>query len=73
MGERHSRDNSVAESFFSSLKKERVRGKVYPSRGAARADVFDHMEVSYNRQRRQGHNGGLLPAAFETAHPTRPL
>ena len=66
-------DNSVAESFFSSLKKERVRGKVYPSRDAARADVFDYMEVFYNRQRRHGHNGGLSPVAFEATHPTRPL
>ena len=66
-------DNSVAESFFSSLKKERIRGKVYPSRNDARSDVFDYIEVFYNRQRRHGHNGGLSPMAFEEAHPTRPL
>jgi len=40
----------VAESFFSSLKKERIRGKVYPSRNDARSDVFDYIEVFYNRQ-----------------------
>ncbi|HDB7619045.1 IS3 family transposase [Pseudomonas aeruginosa] len=66
-------DNSVAESFFSSLKKERIRGKVYPSRNDARSDVFDYIEVFYNRQRRHGHNGGLSPMAFEEAHPTRSL
>jgi len=38
-------DNSVAESFFSSLKKERVRGRVYSSREEARSDVFDYIEV----------------------------
>ena len=39
-------DNSVAESFFSSLKMERVRGRVYSSREEARSDVFDYIEVS---------------------------
>ena len=32
------------ESFFSSLKTERVRRKVYRSRDAARAGVFDYIE-----------------------------
>ena len=32
------------ESFFSSLKTERVSRKVYRSRNAARADVFDYIE-----------------------------
>jgi len=41
-------DNSVVESFFSSLKKERVRGRVYSSREEARNDVFDYIEVFYN-------------------------
>ena len=42
-------DNAVAESFFSSLKKERIRRRIYPSREEARADVFDYIEVFYNR------------------------
>ncbi len=58
-------DNSVAESFFSSLKKERVRSRVYASREEARSDVFDYIEVFYNRQRRHGHMGGLVPMMFE--------
>ena len=61
-------DNSVAESFFSSLKKERVRGRVYSSREEARSDVFDYIEVFYNRQRRHGHLGGLAPMMFEAAN-----
>jgi len=36
-------DNAAAESFFSSLKMERVRGKVYRTRDQARADVFDYV------------------------------
>ena len=54
-----------AESFFSSLKKERVRSRVYASREEARSDVFDYIEVFYNRQRRHGHMGGLVPMMFE--------
>jgi putative transposase len=38
-------DNAAAESFFSSLKKERIRRRIYRSRGEARSDVFDYIEV----------------------------
>jgi putative transposase len=33
-------DNPVAESFFSSLKKERIRKQIYRTRDLAKADVF---------------------------------
>ena len=45
-------DNAAMESFFSSLKTERIRGKVYRTRDAARADVFDYIERFYNTVRR---------------------
>jgi putative transposase len=61
------RDNAVAESFFSSLKKERIRRKVYRTRSLARADVFDYVEMFYNRTRRHSHLGGVSPKAFENA------
>ena len=57
--------NAVAESFFSSLKKERIRKRVYKTRELARADVFDYTEVFYNRNRRPSHLGGISPDAFE--------
>ena len=60
-------DNAVAESFFSSLKKERVRRKIYPTREEGRADVFDYIEVFYNRSRRHSHIGDVSPVAFEQA------
>jgi putative transposase len=41
-------DNAVAESFFSSLKKERIKKRIYRTRDLARADVFDYIEVFYN-------------------------
>jgi len=59
-------DNAVAESF-SSLKKERLRKRVYKTRELARADVFDYIEVFYNRTRRHSHLGGISPEAFEQA------
>jgi putative transposase len=60
-------DNAVAESFFSSLKKERIRKRVYKTRDLARADIFDYIEVFYNRTRRHSHIGGISPEAFEQA------
>ena len=60
-------DNAVAESFFSSLKKERIRRRIYKTRDLARADIFDYIEVFYNRSRRHSHLGGMSPEAFERA------
>lgn len=60
-------DNAVAESFFSSLKKERIRKRIYKTRDLARADIFDYIEVFYNRTRRHSHLGGISPEAFERA------
>jgi putative transposase len=64
-------DNAVAESFFSSLKKERIRRRIYRSREEARADVFDYIEVFYNRIRRHSHLGQVSPIDFEQAALTK--
>jgi len=58
-------DNSAMESFFSSLKTERVRRKVYRTRDEARADVFDYIERFYNPKRRHSMIGYVSPAEFE--------
>ena len=58
-------DNSVAESFFGLLKRERVNRARYRTREEARADVFEYIEVFYNRKRRHGYLGNISPAAFE--------
>ena len=60
-------DNAVAESFFGSLKKERVRKRIYHTREEAKADLFDYIEMFYNRKRRHSHLGGVSPEAFEQA------
>jgi putative transposase len=62
-GNRHG--NAVAESFFQSLKRRRVKRKVYPIRDHARADAFDYIEMFYNPVRRHGDYQGLSPVEFE--------
>jgi putative transposase len=60
-------DNAAVESFFASLKKERVRRRTYRTIAEARADLFDHIEVFYNRKRGHEHLGGESPVEFENA------
>ena len=58
-------DTSVMESFFSTLKIERVHRKRYATRDAARADVFDYIERFYNPVRRHSTLGNRSPVVFE--------
>lgn len=44
-------DNAVAESFFSTLKRELVNRYSWPTKRDARAAIFEWIEVFYNRQR----------------------
>ncbi len=61
-------DNTVAESFFQLLKRERIRRRVYTTREQARADIFDYIEMFYNPKRRHGHAGEVSPVEFERRH-----
>jgi len=58
-------DNSAMESFFRSLKTERTDNKVYRTRTAAKADVFDYIERFYNSKRRRSTIGYISPIQFE--------
>jgi putative transposase len=58
-------DNAVVESFFSSLKRERVQERRYETRAEARADIFNYIEIWYNRKRRHSTLGYLSPAELE--------
>ena len=42
-------DNAMMESFFATLKKERIHQEDYATRAEARASVFDYIERFYNR------------------------
>ncbi|WP_152486783.1 IS3 family transposase [Halopseudomonas pelagia] len=61
-------DNAVAESFFQLLKRERIKRQIYPTREAARRDVFNYIEMFYNPRRRHGTSGDLSPVEYEKRH-----
>jgi putative transposase len=58
-------DNVAMESFFSSLKTDRIGKKVYRTRDQARADVFDYVEGFYNPTRRHSALGYSSPMDSE--------
>ena len=57
-------DNAPTESFFNSLKNERVHGTRYPTRDDAIADLFDYIEGFYNRSRRHSTLAYTSPVQF---------
>jgi putative transposase len=59
-------DNAISESFVSTLKSE-IGVRRYPTRQAARASVFEFVELFYNRVRRHSSLGYLSPAEYEQA------
>ena len=58
-------DNAVAESFFATLKKELVRNLAFETRTSARSQVFEYIEVFYNRKRAHSLLGYETPTSFE--------
>ena len=58
-------DNACVESFFATLKKELVHHRRYGLRDEASQDIFEYIEVFYNRMRRHSTLGYHSPAEFE--------
>ena len=58
-------DNAPMESWFASLKKEQVHLQHYATRAAAKSDIFEYIEVFYNKIRRHSKINNLSPADFE--------
>lgn len=58
-------DNAVVESFFSTLKRERTSTRRYATHEDAQKDLFQYIEVFYNRMRRHTSLNGLSPVDFE--------
>ena len=58
-------DNAAMESFFHTLKVERVYRQRYRTRQAARSSVFEYIEVYYNRKRKHSAIGLNIPLQFE--------
>ena len=57
-------NNAPTESFFNSLKNERVHGVRYATRNEATSDLFQYIAVFYNRGRRHSTLGYLSPTTF---------
>lgn len=58
-------DNAAMESFFGTLKCELIHDRRYRTRAEARQDIFEYIEVFYNRQRRHSSLGYLSPVDYE--------
>ena len=61
-------DNACVESLFGSLKNEWVRGKIYESFDDAKKDIFNYIEMFYNRKRRHASLGYVSPVVYEEMH-----
>ena len=61
-------DNAPMESFFGTLKTELVHHRKYQSRAEAKAEIFEYIEVFYNRKRLQSGLGMKSPEAYEAAY-----
>jgi len=64
-------DNAVAESFFGSLKTERVFFTNYKTRKEARLDIVDYIEMFYNCKRLHSYLGYVSPRRFEEMWPLK--
>jgi putative transposase len=58
-------DNAVVESFFATLKRERLHGERFLTRAQARTAIAEWIEVFYNCRRRHSTLGYLTPVDFE--------
>ena len=58
-------DNAVAESFFSTIKRELIFRRLFQTRKEAELSIFDYIEIFYNRVRLHSTIGGLSPENFE--------
>ena len=65
-------DNAVAESFFATLKKELVNRRPWPQKAELRSEIFDYIEIFYNRQRRHSTLGMRSPGGLREQHSQRP-
>ena len=65
MTSRNCWDNACVESFFGSLKNEWVKGKIYESFEDGKKDIFNYIEMFYNRKRRHKTLGYVSPVVYE--------
>ncbi len=61
-------DNAVSESFFHTLKVELIHQTKFETREQAKQEIFEYIEVFYNRLRMRSANDYLSPVEFEQAN-----
>jgi len=59
-------DNACVETFFASLKTELIGDRIFVTREQARREIFEYIEVFYNRRRLHSYLGYLTPHEFES-------
>jgi len=65
-------DNAVVESFFKSLKYEWIKDRAFTTREEARREVFEYIEVFYNRRRLHSTLGYVSPTEYEQRAVSQP-
>ncbi len=63
-------DNAVAESFLSNLKSEQIKKRIDSTLAETKSEIFDYIEVFYNRTRRHKYLDELSPYEFERQRQT---
>ena len=61
-------DNSCMESFFASLKKELIYRKKYSTMEEVETDIFEYIEMFYNRKRLHSTLGYVSPVTYRLRH-----
>lgn len=61
-------DNAPVESFFKTLKSELCGDRAFESRAEARTEIFEYLEVFYNRKRLHSTLGYQTPEEYERNH-----
>lgn len=64
-------DNAVMESFYRTLKVELIYQNTYKTRKEAQRDIFEYIEIFYNRERLHSSLGYYTPAEYENLMLTR--
>jgi len=67
-GRKSAYDNAMAESFFSNLKNELVHHRDFATREQAMMEIFDYIELFYNRNRLHQALGYRTPLEFEAMY-----
>jgi len=57
--------NAVVESFFGSLKQERVQWRSYQARYEAQRDILEYISMFYNSERLHSYLGYMSPNDYE--------